>query len=661
MNEHPENNPQAGIPPIEEIRSRLKAMGYLESPVERFLSRPAGGLWATGLLVTVKASVLAGFLLSGLTTASALLADPAFILNLLDVLLFICYLWAAYSAGAFILLLVPALLWVRKKSRDESRGHAGTLRSAALSTLTASVLCIYLLSWWHVMISQSQQILPFGVVSLAVLLSIGMISLAAGRLIGLVYFLLAGVPEASQKRKKLLARGYFVSLIAVVVLESAWGIGAFRLRSADTSLKAALRDYTVRPLPVLLVGVDGIDSQMLKSLAEKQALPNLTRLIEGGYAAELKTEPDFLAPQVWTTIATGVKPELHGINHFTLPVLRGMSRQPRLSGARTELASLALEHVFPFLKLVRSVPLSASSRMTRTIWEIFELFSAPAGVVNWWASWPVSSTNGFIVSERTFLKLILIHSDEPIKPSTYYDREVFPAAEFDSLVNLRRRIEEDFEVMLPNFPQIDDLLDSDLPQSLVDLVRSVYFADYFYTRAALDLARRYKVNFLALYLQGPDVLSRLDERSELVHSDSLESLIPEYCRFIDSLLGELLQKYQPTGLAVAVFEPGKKGRQRDLSGEVIFSGLDVKKGAVSDQAIRLEDITPSILYLVGLPVARNMVGRAVTEAGLQGPGGAVHLNYVTSYGLPSLDWETSPNYRHDNEMIERLRSLGYLK
>jgi len=342
-------------------------------------------------------------------------------------------------------------------------------------------------------------------------------------------------------------------------------------------------------------------------------------------------------------------------------VLRGRSRQPRLAGARTDLASLALQHIFPFLRLVRSVPLSASSRMTRTIWEILELFNAPAGVVNWWASWPVSSTRGFIVSERTFLKLILIHSNEPIKPSTYYNREVFPAAEFDSLVNLRTGIEEDFEVMLANYPQIGDLLDSDEPQGVVDLVRSVYFADYFYTRAAIELARRYKVNFLALYLQGPDVLSRLEERSDLVHSDSLESLIPEYCRFIDNLLGELLRNYQPTGLVVVVFEPGRKGRQRDLSGEVVFNGMDVKKGVVSDQPVRLEDITPSILYLVGLPVARNMVGRAVTEAGLPGPGGAVPLNYVTSYGLPSLDWETSPNYRHDNEMIERLRSLGYLK
>jgi len=645
---------------IEEIRFRLKALGYLESPVERFLSQASGGPWRSGFLVTAKAALLIGFLLAGLTTASTLLADPGFIGNSLDVFLFLAYLGATYSLAAFCLVLVPALLWVRKKKRTAGMISAGILRSAVLSTLTASLLCAYLLSWWHLLMIGSQQILPFGVVSMSVLAAITLISLMAGRTIGLVYFLLAGVPESSRSRRNMVAKGYLVSLVAVLLIESAWAIGFFRHHRADHTLSAALQEYTLRPLPILLVGLDGLDSELFFRLSGVDNLPNLTRLIEGGFTVELTTRKNYLAPQVWTTVATGVKPEEHGINNFTLPVLRGMSRPPRLANSRPGL-KLVLEQIFPFLRLVRPVPLSASSRMTKTLWEILELFGTPTGVVNWWASWPASSSKGFTVSERTFSRIALVQRTQPIKPAAYYNREVFPPAEFDSLVALRAEIEESFDSVLTEYRLISDLLEKDLPQKTRELIRSIYFADYFHTRVSTELARRYGTRFLALYIQGPDILSRLEERADLADPESLQNLIPEYFRFIDRLLGELLDQYQPTGLSVTVCDPGKKGRLRGLKGVVVFNGVDVKKGFRKNAPINLEDIAPTILYLVGLPVARDMRGKALTEAGLPDPGGATPLRFVTSYGPPSLRSQTLPDYRHDNEEIQRFRSLGYLK
>ena len=645
---------------IEEIRARLKALGYLESPVERFLSRSSGSTWSSGVMVTAKAALLIGLLLAGLTTASALLADPGFIGNSLDVFLFLSYLGAAYSLGAFCILLIPALLWVRKKKRAAEIISGGTLRSALLCTFTASVLCAYLLGWWHLVMTGSQQILPLGVVSLSVLAAIALISLMAGRTIGLVYFLLAGVPESSRSRHNMVTRGYIFSLVAVLMIEGAWTVGFFRHYRADHTLNAALHEYSIRPLPVLLVGLDGMDSEMFFTLSGVDNLPNLTRLMEGGFTAELATQKNYLAPQVWTTVATGVKPEEHGINHFTRPVLHGMSRPPRLGNSRPGL-KLVFEQIFPFLRLVRPVPLSASSRMTKTLWEIVELFGTPSGVVNWWASWPASSSNGFTVSERTFSRIVPARRTQPIKPSTYYNEEVFPPAEFDSLVVLSAGLEETFDSVLTEYQLISDLLEKDLPQKARELIRSIYFADYFHVCAANELARRHGVKFLALYIQGPDILSRLEERTDLVDPGSLEGLIPEYFRFIDRLLGELLNSYQPAGLVAAVCDPGKKGRLRDLKGVVIFNGVDVKKGFRKEAPIYLEDVAPSILYLIGLPVASDMGGKALTETGTPGPGGAMSLRFVTSYGPPPLLNKSPSDYRHDSEEIQRFRSLGYVK
>jgi len=46
---------------------------------------------------------------------------------------------------------------------------------------------------------------------------------------------------------------------------------------------------------------------------------------------------------------------------------------------------------------------------------------------------------------------------------------------------------------------------------------------------------------------------------------------------------------------------------------------------------------------------------------MPGPVGAMPLRFVTSYGPPPLFRESLPGYRHDNEEIQRFRSLGYLK
>ncbi|HUU28011.1 MAG TPA: alkaline phosphatase family protein [archaeon] len=658
MSDQEQHPKESRHPPYEEIRSRLRALGYLNSPVERFLSRPAGGPWKTGFLVTVKVSLLVGLLLAGLTTASTLFADPSFIENSRDVFLFFFYLGSAYSLTAFCLALLPTFLWVRKGKKSMGLRREGTLRSVILSVVTAVILCAYLLGWWHIVVFESYLIRPMGILSLAVLVAIALVSLMAGRLVGFVYFLLAGVPEYPRSRRSPVSRSFIFSLSLVLLIEGAWTIGILRYRSADNSLASVLQKYSVRPLPMLLVGLDGLDFKSLLQLTAEGSLPNLARLIKGGVTAELATQKNYLAPQVWTTAATGVKPELHGINHFVLPVLRGLSRQPRLGSTRPGFDAI-LANLFPFFRLVRSVPVSASSRLSKTIWEIIELFDMPVGVVNWWASWPAMPVKGFTVSERTFRKITSIPRDQA--PSAYYETEVFPPAEFDSLVILCDKLVKPFNQELAEYPKIYDLLENTLPEKAYDLVRSVYFADYFYTQAAIELARRQQVVFLALYLQGADILSRLEERTDLVSSASLHGAIPEYYRYMDRLLGELIQEFQPSGLLVVVCDPGKNGRDRDLKGAVIFNGIDVKKGSSTEQAVPLEDVAPTMLYLIGLPVARNMGGSPHLEAGIPGPGGAGPLSFVTSYGPPPPTREPSIPYRHDREEIERLRRLGYIK
>src|SRR5512134_465148 len=71
-------------------------------------------------------------------------------------------------------------------------------------------------------------------------------------------------------------------------------------------------------LPIVLLGVDGLEWDVMLPLRERGELPNLSSLMARGVAGTLDTLTPTLSPVVWTTIATGKTSVKHGIPHFAL-------------------------------------------------------------------------------------------------------------------------------------------------------------------------------------------------------------------------------------------------------------------------------------------------------------------------------------------------------
>jgi hypothetical protein len=67
---------------------------------------------------------------------------------------------------------------------------------------------------------------------------------------------------------------------------------------------------------VVLVGIDGGEWSVIDDLIEAGELPNLASLIEAGVHADLETVEPVTSPVVWTSIATGRRPEAHGVTDF---------------------------------------------------------------------------------------------------------------------------------------------------------------------------------------------------------------------------------------------------------------------------------------------------------------------------------------------------------
>lgn len=99
----------------------------------------------------------------------------------------------------------------------------------------------------------------------------------------------------------------------------------------------------------------------------------------------------------------------------------------------------------------------------------------------------------------------------------------------------------------------------------------------------------------------------------------------------------------------------------DLStpGVIILWGKDIKKGQKLADAGVL-DITPTILYLMNLPVGHDMDGKVLTEAIDNRLLSKFPVKFISSHGKwerASLKPSTSSA---DAEIERRLRGLGYI-
>jgi predicted AlkP superfamily phosphohydrolase/phosphomutase len=127
--------------------------------------------------------------------------------------------------------------------------------------------------------------------------------------------------------------------------------------------------------PVILIGVDGAEWNVIRELWSQGQLPALRRIAEQGVAASLDTDYA-ISPVIWTSIATGRPPKVHGITGFVVPSPKG------------------------------DVPVSSTLRRVPALWNMAAKAGHRTAVVSWWASWPVEAIpGGVVVSDRAMNEL----------------------------------------------------------------------------------------------------------------------------------------------------------------------------------------------------------------------------------------------------------------
>jgi len=434
------------------------------------------------------------------------------------------------------------------------------------------------------------------------------------------------------------------------------GIDLRRLELDAVDFLAAGPGAAVTDTRLLVIGLDGLDWEILDPLLEAGRLPNLARLIENGVRAKLLTISPMLSPVIWTTVATGVEPSRHGVLDFLVDDVDGGSRQP-----------------------VTSV-----QRRAPTVWEILSKTGVEVGVCGWWASWPADAVRGYVVSDRIAYQLFEYRADpEDAQGKTW------PPALYDEVVRPRIRLPEqvswdEVAAYLGGGPGSPDAFDAE-DRERVEGLRTLLASGETYLDVADLLRRRFEPRLEIAYFEGTDTVGHLfmpfrppplagvDPRRIAAFGEVVDRYYETADRYLGRLLADrggdwTVMVLSDHGFASDATRPrttdsrighGAAADWHRRFGVLILSGARVRAGARLEEA-SVYDVAPTILALFGEPVPRSWPGRVLADA--------IDPEFLDAHPVrfraddPVREELQAANLDDPAaaDLLEKLRSLGYV-
>jgi predicted AlkP superfamily phosphohydrolase/phosphomutase/Flp pilus assembly protein TadD len=403
---------------------------------------------------------------------------------------------------------------------------------------------------------------------------------------------------------------------------------------------------------IIVLGLDGMEPQVVDLLMAEGKMPSFARLRqEGAYGRLLSSRP-ILSPIIWTTIATGKPPEQHGIGHF-----------------------VAVNQ-----KTGEDLPVTSRMRRVKAVWNLFSEAGRRVAVVGWWATWPPEPVHGAMVSDHTCYHFLFPDGVEGgSRLATTHPPEL--EAELAPLVRRPGDVTLAEAARFATVTPEELARPFDFKDDLSHFKWALATADT-YRRIGLHLWHRDRPDLLMVYLEGTDSTSHLFGHlfragpltGELAaQQQRFGRTVEEMYRYADEIVGEYLRALDGRTTLVVLsdhgFElgalPDDPSKTRDmrrvseryhrLEGILYLYGRGVRPRARIDQP-QLLDVVPTLLALAGLPRASDMPGRVLLEALAAPPEPAL----VATYESGERRAEAAADAAVDPAILERLRSLGYI-
>jgi len=354
---------------------------------------------------------------------------------------------------------------------------------------------------------------------------------------------------------------------------------------------------------VLLIGWDAADWKVINPLLDQGLMPTLDDFINHGVMGNLATLHPILSPMLWNSIATGKRPEKHGILGFMEP-------DPQSGGVR---------------------PVTSTSRKVKALWNILTQRGYKTHVLGWFAGHPAEPINGISVSDLYPHAVAPLDQEWPLPPGA-----VYPENMRKIMAELRMHPSEVSEAaILPWIPRAAEI-DQEKDKRLQSFAK-ILSENCSIHNAATWILQNEPWDFLAVYYNGIDhfchgFMHFHPPRMEGIPEDQFEiykDVVNGAYRFHDMMLQTLLDLAGPETTVVIVSdhgfhsdhlrprgipaEPAGPAVQHRQFGIVCMRGAHIKE----DERIygaTLLDVTPTVLTLFGLPVGEDMDGRVLVQA-----------------------------------------------
>jgi predicted AlkP superfamily phosphohydrolase/phosphomutase/Tfp pilus assembly protein PilF len=404
--------------------------------------------------------------------------------------------------------------------------------------------------------------------------------------------------------------------------------------------------------PVIWLGLDALDWDLLDRLASEGKMPNWKRLTDSGYTARLRSFMPLLSPIVWTTLATGVGPDVHRVLDF--------------------------QEVDP--KTGQKVPISGLSRAVPAIWNVASASGLKVGVVGWWASHPAEEVNGFFVSDH--VSPILFDS-LPRAGAAY---PVSLLAGIEQTVTREGRVSDaDLTSFLDM--SVDEIArerssGAGLENRVIALARIVG-ATRVQQRIARELYDRNLPDVMMLYLEGTDAIGHVfapfvPPRMSCVSDQDFaryHRAADVYYTMVDRIIGQWMRRADEDGATLIVnsdhgfkwgedrscerasLNPGTAGYWHQMNGVLAAYGARVRPSRERGTA-SVFDVEPTVAALLGLPVDRRETGRPI-QAAFPGVRIASRQDLFAKVAVQRVA-SSAMSEQEASEYAKKLLALGYL-
>jgi Flp pilus assembly protein TadD len=421
-----------------------------------------------------------------------------------------------------------------------------------------------------------------------------------------------------------------------------------------------------RANPVIFIGLDGADWELLDEYMARGSMPNLAALVRDGSSGPLFTEHPPLSPLLWTSMMTGVSPLDHEILDFT--------RFNPWSGDKE--------------------PITSDERNVPALWNMATESGKRVGVFGLWATYPAEPVRGVVVSDRLFT---VLYSESVAPPGI-----VFPQGR-EAWAHKALQ-DSEAEINLPRMKQYLPWLTEMEYQALVhepnpyekpgSALRRILVETEVYARLSTSWLGEGIPDLTIVYFQGTDSIGHIfapyaPPRQPSIPQEEFDrySQVPErYFRDIDVLLGRYRKLADASHATLMIASDHgfhwKSDRPATLSSFAVASaakwhrnvgiylvyGPGITAGHRDPPAApeRLNLPTPqkpgirqvcaTLLALAGLPQDERIAQPPLIKAPNPGQGSIDYRRWFHRMPAPPAATSTAGA----EEAIAKLRALGYI-